>query len=143
MDLRNSLQEQQDVNMEDSDEFSPDSFYNEDHPLPELSKHRKRNISGAVVHIFTAFILFLTMIGALLTMSIFVVVQHAVDTGSSAGCILFASYDTENTPAFQFGAPSICDYIMWSLVAVSIICFLYICRSCCNVLCNLALGLST
>ena len=142
MDLSSSIEQQQGVNSQLFENPLP-RLQKEQHSLPSLPKKEKKNVFGAIINAFTAFIAFLAMIGALLTLSIFIIVQNAVDTGNSTGCIIFSSYNPRDTPAFQFGDFTICNYVIWSMVAVSVICLLHIFRSCCQVICSLVVDFPT
>lgn len=129
MDLSSSLEKQQDH-----------ALQQEEHELPTLpERKRKSNVIGTAVSVALLVLDFLLMCGGLTTLTVFVLTTKSV----SKGCILFASYDTKNSQPFQFGDQGICDYVIWSMVAISIIGALYVCGLFGRACCSLCFGLST
>jgi hypothetical protein len=136
MDLNTTLSQQQDISTKEEPEITHNIF-SEVHydDLPS----KKRNIIGLLINSIVAIFLVLSMLGALLTMAVFVIVEKSIDTDNATRCILFASYDIYQTPPFKFGDALICQYVQWSLVAVSVFCFIYTCKSCFHGFCNLSM----
>lgn len=140
MDLGTSLEQQQGF-----EPSSSSAMRAEAHELPGLPERKsKKNPFGAIVNIMFTVIDFVVMVGGLCTLTVFVLTEKSVQNGQSSRCILFASYNTrtESEP-FKFGEVGICDYVIWSMAAVSIFGALCLCGFCSRILCSLSFGMST
>lgn len=144
MDLGSSLEQQQ--GFEAGSHSVKPTMQAEAHELPRLpDKKNKRNALGAIVNLIFIIAAFMVMVGGLCTLTVFVLTENSVKNGDSSRCILFASYDTRTTGSqpFQFGESGVCNFVIYSMVAVSIFAAVYMCGYCSRIACSLAFGFST
>ena len=143
MDLGSSLEQQQGF---ENGEYHRSQLHHESHELPELPRAKKNspNVLGAVINTCFSVLFCLVFCCAISAMSIFVAMNNTVMiqgtniTNTTGGCILFAS----NNNLFEFGDGTICNYVLWGLVAIVGVGFLYCFISCGCVICNIAIGLT-
>ena len=144
MDLGSSLEQQQ--GFEPGSHSVKPTMQAEAHELPGLpDRKNKRNPLGAIVNLIFIIADFMVMVGGLCTLTVFVLTENSVKNGDSSRCILFASYDTRTTDSqpFQFGESGVCNFVIYSMVAVSIFAAVYLCGYCSRIACSLSLGLTT